>query len=144
MIIGLGCLAVSSTVYFYCRPAVVGPEKSPPQSTAEQLREILSGRPAKSSGASSQPPDGVARGRAAAKLGAMRDEDSMPCLLTAMEDEDPVIRGRAGAAVQKIMKADYYFRAEDPPKRRAEVLAEIKRVWEGYLRHKRASAAGDR
>jgi len=68
----------------------------------------------------------------------------MPLLLAAMEDPDPLIRGRAGVAVQKIMKADYYFRAEDPPRRRAQVLAEIKRVWEGYLRHKTSSGDGNR
>lgn len=146
ILIGLGCLAVSWLVYSYWPvPDESGELSSQP--VVEELREILGGGPSKlsdaSSGATPRPPDRVARAQAASKLGALRDEDSMPLLLKAMEDPDPLIRGRAGVAVQKIMKADYYFRAEDPPHRRAEVLAEISRVWEGYLRYKRASAAGD-
>jgi len=139
--IGLGCLAVSWLVYFYWS-ALVGSSGSSAQSSPEELRQILDAGPNQSSGAALPPADRLARARAASKLGAMRDEDSMPSLLRAMEDSDPLIRGRAGAAVQKIMKADYYFRAEDPPHRRAETLAEIRRVWEGYLQHKRASGGG--
>ena len=101
------------------------PERAPKPESAEDLRDVLE------KGDSTQ-----ARTVAAAKLGEMRDEESMPVLLRAMEDPDPVIRGRAAAAVRKIMGADYYFRAGDPPKRRKEVIATIKRDWEGYLRYK--------
>lgn len=101
------------------------PERAPKPESAEDLREVLE------KGDSMQ-----ARTVAAAKLGEMRDEQSMPVLLRAMEDPDPVLRGRAAAAVRKIMGADYYFRAGDPPKRRKEVIATIKRDWNGYLRYK--------
>jgi hypothetical protein len=60
----------------------------------------------------------------------------MPLLIRAMEDPDPMIRGQAAAAVRKMMRADYYFRATDPPEQHSEVIARIKRDWEGYLRNK--------
>jgi len=100
------------------------PERRQEQESAEQLRDVLTKE------------DSWQARAAAAKLGEMQDEDSMPALLQAMEDPDPVIRGRAAAAVRKIMGADYYFRAGDSPQRRKEVLAVIKRDWEGYLRYK--------
>ena len=106
------------------------PSQSQSQQSAEQLREVLA------KGDSRQ-----ARAVAAAKLGEMRDEDSMPALLRAMEDPDPLIRGRAAAAVRKIMKANYYFRAGDSPERRKEVIDRIKKDWEGYLRYKNRQPA---
>ncbi len=112
------------------------PERAPKPESAEDLRDVLE------KGDSTQD-----RTVAAAKLGEMRDEESMPVLLRAMEDPDPLIRGRAAAAVRKIMGADYYFRASDPPQRRNEVIATIKRDWEGYLRYKTrgpAASSGSR
>lgn len=112
------------------------PEPAPKPESAEDLRDVLE------KGNSMR-----ARTVAAAKLGEMRDEESMPALLRAMEDPDPVLRGRAAAAVRKIMGADYYFRAGDPPERRKEVIATIKRDWEGYLRYKSgrpAASSGSR
>jgi HEAT repeat protein len=106
------------------------PERRQEQESAEQLRDVLTKEDSRQ-----------ARAAAAAKLGEMQDEDSMPALLQAMEDPDPVIRGRAAAAVRKIMGADYYFRADDSPQRRKEVLAVIKRDWEGYLRYKNRQPA---
>ena len=55
---------------------------------------------------------------------------SLPRLFQLMEDPDPRIRGKAGAAARKIMGADYYFRADDPPKERAEALARMKAIYE--------------
>jgi HEAT repeat protein len=104
-------------------------ERAPKPESAEDLRDLLE------KGDSIQ-----ARTGAAAKLGEMRDEESMPVLLRAMEDPDPVLRGRAAAAVRKIMGADYYFRAGDPPERRKEVIATIQRDWEAYLRYKSGRA----
>jgi HEAT repeat protein len=101
------------------------PDQNEQQESAEHLRDVLT-----------QEDSWQARAAAAAKLGEMRDEESMPALLQAMEDPDPVIRGRAAVAVRKIMRADYYFRAGDSPERRKEVIAAIKRDWEAYLRYK--------
>jgi HEAT repeat protein len=62
-------------------------------------------------------------------LGKAKDWRSMPELIEALDDSDPLVRGRAGAAVQKIMQAKFYFRAEDPPAKRAKVIAYIKRIY---------------
>ena len=101
------------------------PGRSQSQQSAEQLRELLA------KGDSRQ-----ARAVAAAKLGEMQDEESMPALFRAMEDPDPLIRGQAAAAVRKIMKANYFFHATDSPQRRKEVIDRIKKHWEAYLKHK--------
>ena len=100
------------------------PDRSP-QPSAQDLRGVLA-----------ESDSQAARADAAARLGQMRDEESMSALLESMEDPDPVIRGRAAAAVRKVMGADYYFRADDPPQRRKQVIAIIKKQWEGYLRSK--------
>jgi HEAT repeat protein len=69
--------------------------------------------------------------RAAAILGISQAKDwqSVPELLNAMEDESLLVRGRAGAAVRDLIGADYHFRAEDPPEKRAAILSEIRRVY---------------
>jgi len=58
-----------------------------------------------------------------------RDHKSIPQLFKLMEDPDPRIRGKAGAAVRKITGADYGFRAGDPPEKRAEVLRAIRETY---------------
>lgn len=55
-----------------------------------------------------------------------RDYRSMPTLLKLLEHEDPVVRGRAGAAVQKILGADFGFRANASESERKKVIATIK------------------
>ena len=57
-----------------------------------------------------------------------RTWQSLPQLFELMEHSDPRIRGKAGAAASRIMGADYYFRADDPPQQRAEVLTRMKAV----------------
>jgi hypothetical protein len=101
-IIAAGILSAAWLAWTYLLP-----ERAPKPESAEDLRNVLE------KGDSIQ-----ARAAAAAKLGEMRDEESMPVLLRAMEDPDPMIRGQAAAAVRKIM------------------IATIKRDWEGYLRYK--------
>jgi len=58
-----------------------------------------------------------------------RDWRSIPRLFELMEHPDPLIRGKAGAAASKIMGADYFFRANDPPEKRAEALALMKTIY---------------
>lgn len=144
MTIGAGIVSAALLAYVY-----VLPERTDKPQSAEELRQVLDN--ANPSGASQGEPSGTSsveharqtsqtRAAAAARLGQIGDEQSIPALLRAMEDPDPVVRGRAGAAVRKIMKADYRFRAADPPERRTEVLANIKRDWEAYLEYKRSPA----
>ena len=55
-----------------------------------------------------------------------KDYHSLPTLIKLMESPDPVVRGRAGAAVQKLMGADYGFRAKMNSKERAKIIARIR------------------
>ena len=59
-----------------------------------------------------------------------RDYRSMPSLLDLLEHEDSLVRGRAGAAVQKILGADFGFRANLPEDQRAKVIAVIRHDYE--------------
>lgn len=73
------------------------------------------------------------RAEAAAALGVVGQIESMPELLTAMEDPDPLVRARAGAAVRRIMGANFYFRAEADPAERRRVIEVIRKEYERYL-----------
>jgi hypothetical protein len=53
-------------------------------------------------------------------------------LLGAMGDADPRVRARAGVAVQKILHADFFFRADDPPEKRRAAIARIRAHWESW------------
>lgn len=59
---------------------------------------------------------------------AMRAEDyqSLPELFDLMEHPDERIRGRAGAAVQRLMGADYGFRAKLSRAERSKIVAQIR------------------
>ncbi|MHC4181242.1 MAG: HEAT repeat domain-containing protein, partial [Planctomycetota bacterium] len=110
LIIAAGVASAAWLGYAYLLP-----EWTPKPESATELRDCLN-----------KEGSWQARAEAAAKLGEMGDEESMPALLRAMEDPNPAVRGRAAAAVRKIMKADYFFRANDPPERRKQVIAIIK------------------
>ncbi|MCA9247145.1 MAG: hypothetical protein KDA42_08525 [Planctomycetales bacterium] len=56
-----------------------------------------------------------------------RDHRSLPTAVELLEHPDPKVRGQAGVAVRAILGADFGFRANAPPQRRAEVIAHIKR-----------------
>jgi hypothetical protein len=55
---------------------------------------------------------------------------SLPRLFQLMEHSDPRIRGKAGAAASGLMGADYYFRADDSPEKREEILARMRVIYE--------------
>ena len=55
-----------------------------------------------------------------------RDYRSMPTLIELLEHEDPLVRGRAGAAVQKILGADFGYRANAPDEERRRIIEVIK------------------
>ncbi len=61
------------------------------------------------------------------------DYHSMDDLLAALEDESPLVRGRAGAAVQQMLGIHFYFRAQDPPDKRAVAVKKMRAAWE-YMR----------
>ena len=62
-------------------------------------------------------------------LGVARDYESMDTLLDALEDESPLVRGRAGVAITRLLGRDYHFRAQDPPAKRAEAIKNIRNYW---------------
>lgn len=59
-----------------------------------------------------------------------RDHRSMPTLIELLEHPDPLVRGRAGAAIQKILGADFGYRANDPPQQRAKIVELIKQDYQ--------------
>ena len=62
--------------------------------------------------------------------GKTRDYRSMPTLLDLLEHPDPAVRGAAGAAVQKILGADFGFRANAPEDERAKLIKEMRHDFE--------------
>ena len=62
-----------------------------------------------------------------------RDYRSMPTLLKLLEHKDPLVRGRAGAAVQKILGADFGFDARATPEERARVIKMIKEDYQNGM-----------
>ena len=89
--------------------------------TVDQLRELL---------VSGETPQQRALG--AAGLGERGDKASMSLLLSAMEDESPLVRARAGVSVRKILGTDFFFNPEAPPQQRAEVVAKYHALWEAW------------
>jgi hypothetical protein len=59
-----------------------------------------------------------------------RDYDSMPILLDAMADPSLVVRGRAGAAVQRLLGLEFSFDADGPPDEREKIITAVRRQWE--------------
>ena len=115
LIIGCGFLAIAFLLWFYLGPASGKAEK-----TAVELRADM------------KSPTPETRAAAADRLGHLHDFDAMPLLLAAMDDENQEVRGRAGAAVGKILGVDFYFRADDPPKERREAMGRITQLWEAW------------
>jgi hypothetical protein len=63
-------------------------------------------------------------------LAAQWEYGSMPAFLDAMNDESPLVRGRAGAAVQRMLGADFGFQYDDPPEKRKALIAGLRKEWE--------------
>jgi HEAT repeat protein len=66
-------------------------------------------------------------------LGKWRDLASAPMLLAACEDPDPLVRGRAGAALAPILSENFHFRAEDPLPMRQAKLRGMRKSYENLL-----------
>ena len=63
-------------------------------------------------------------------LAFQRDYDSMPALLDAMADPSLVVRGRAGAAVQRLLGLKFGFDADGPPDEREKIIMAVRKQWE--------------
>jgi hypothetical protein len=58
------------------------------------------------------------------------DYESLPTLFELMDHPDPLVRGRAGAAVKKLMGSDYGFRAKLSQEKRREIIEKIRGQYE--------------
>ena len=114
-----GAAAVAFLAWHFFGPEGKEPEKKTPEEARGELAK------------SDAPPE--TRAEAAAQLGAMRDRQSVPQLIAALEDDDLHVRARANAAVIQILGADFMFRADDPPERRRQAVERIKKHWEAWL-----------
>jgi HEAT repeat protein len=63
-------------------------------------------------------------------LGRQRDVESLPDLIDAMEDASPLVRGRAGVAVRRIVGLEVPFGADAPPEERRKAVAFYRKFWE--------------
>ena len=66
---------------------------------------------------------------AALGLGLVRDWDSVPRLLEAMQSPSVLLRSRAATAVNRIVGQDFGFRAQDPQPQRRKAIEVIKKNW---------------
>lgn len=80
--------------------------------------------------------------RAACILGLHQQWDyrSMSLLLGLMDDESPLVRAQAGATVQNMLRVDYGFHADDPPRKRHEVVKRLRAWWETFQKSRRSQA----
>ncbi len=150
-IVAAGAVAAVCLVWFYLIP-----KPTPRDPTLEELREVLENGP--SGGTTYE--IAQARADAADRLGTWHGEEirqalaggnpeearraqreavaraapTMSLLFAVMDDDNPMVRARAGAAARKIMNADYGFRADDPPARRRGCTTEMKRDWESFVK----------
>jgi len=95
----------------------------------EQLLRVLA--------ESQQPEVKVACIRGLAEQGAYRN---MAVLLSALEDDSPLVRAQAGAAVEMMFKREYGFHANDPPEQRREAVKRLRQRWREFQNSKIAMA----
>jgi hypothetical protein len=150
-----GILALAVCGYygwqFFSRPRVESPEELAQAAlsagTAEE-RETAAvglsqvGRPAREHllrvlAESQQPEVKVACIRGLAEQGAYRQ---MAVLLEALDDDSPLVRAQAGAAVEMMLKGFYGFNANDPPEQRREAVKRMRRRWQEFQNSKIAMA----
>ena len=71
-------------------------------------------------------PDTSVRAAALEYLAAQKVEAAAPVMVKGLEDPDVLVRGRAYAGIRRLFERDYQFHADDPPARRAAVIAVIR------------------
>jgi len=69
------------------------------------------------------------RATAVTALGHIRAHTEMETLLTAMNDDDLIVRRRAAEAVADILGRRYLYNANDPPAKRRESIDVIRSLW---------------
>ena len=74
------------------------------------------------------------RGLAAQAIAAAGDWESMPALIALLDDDDRVVRARAGVAIAELIGVDYHFDADAPEEARAQVRRAISSVYEAMKR----------
>jgi HEAT repeat protein len=74
------------------------------------------------------------RQAAARGIGLVRYWEGMPDLINALNDSSEDVRREAGAAIHRIWRADFLYRADDPPEQRAQRVALIRSLWDDYSR----------
>ncbi|MCA9269319.1 MAG: hypothetical protein KDA41_12645 [Planctomycetales bacterium] len=72
----------------------------------------------------------TARAQAICLIAEARDWESVDLLIAQLEDSSPLVRGRAGVALQHILGTDFLYRAESPPAQRAAAIRGLRRYWE--------------
>jgi hypothetical protein len=77
-----------------------------------------------------QSPSPRVRAASVLGLGAQRDYESIELLFEAAADESVEVRRHAGVALKKMLGVDMGFRANDPPEKRADILAGMRRAYE--------------
>lgn len=117
IIIGCGLLAGLWLAWSAFSP---GDDHQRQKSIAELKNELASGESA------------MVRADAAVRLGGKGDITLVPELLKAMEDPDPLVRGRAAASVAELIGGNFYFDPNGPEDIRQEALQRIKTHWESY------------
>ena len=63
-------------------------------------------------------------------LGRQWDYDSIEELFAALEDPSPLVRGRAGAALMRMLGRQRDFRADAPPEERQHFIRLLRGDWE--------------
>jgi HEAT repeat protein len=66
-------------------------------------------------------------------IGVCRDLDSAPMLLAACEDPNPIVRGRAAAALTPILSENFHFRADESPEIRKVKIRNMRKSYENLL-----------
>ena len=57
------------------------------------------------------------------------DYNAMDDLLAALDDESLEVRASAGVAVNQLLGLRFYYCADDPPEKRAKVVAQMRNAW---------------
>jgi len=79
-------------------------------------------------------PSPEVRAAAARGIGLVYYWEGMPDLMNALNDSSEDVRRNAGAAVHRLWRADFLYRADDPPQERAQRIALIRSMWDDYSR----------
>jgi hypothetical protein len=69
-------------------------------------------------------------------LAMIWDYEHVPTMLEALDDDSPVVRAGAGAAIQALLAWDLGFKPNDPPAERKAAVARIQDAWTAFKKNK--------